>query len=75
MSTTTKGSLHGPRPKKDKHDDRIALEMIDQHSRLGDVANLGEAQAVLSQRLISAMLQIRDLIEDPKYTKHKPSTA
>jgi hypothetical protein len=62
-------------PKKDKHDDRIALEIIDQHSGLGDIANWGEAQADLSQRLISAMLQMGDLIEDPKYTKSKPSTA
>ncbi|KAH7390336.1 hypothetical protein BKA64DRAFT_120920 [Cadophora sp. MPI-SDFR-AT-0126] len=40
--------------------------MIDQQSRLVDMSKWGEPQSEIAQQLISAMLQVRDIIEDPQ---------
>ncbi|KAG4441845.1 hypothetical protein IFR05_002646 [Cadophora sp. M221] len=42
----------------------IASEMIQQQSRLAEMSKWGQSHSEVAQSLVSAMLQIRDLIED-----------
>jgi hypothetical protein len=62
--TTTWNRPHNP-----TNNGSIARMMIGQHSQLVDITKWGEPQAELSQKLVSAMLQVRDLIENSYHTK------
>lgn len=46
----------------------IANGMIEQQSRLAEMSKWGQPQSEAAQSLVSAMLQIRDLMQDPENT-------